>query len=78
MQPFLGEIRLFPYGFEPRGWALCNGKQLSTNEYSALFALLGKRFGGDGRTTFALPRLQGPANNTAYYIALEGVYPSQK
>lgn len=56
---FLGEIRLFPYGFAPTGWSDCDGKLLQINQNSALFALLGKQFGGNGTTTFALPDLRG-------------------
>jgi microcystin-dependent protein len=77
MEPFIGQIMLFPYGFEPRGWALCDGKMLGVRDYSSLFSLLGKKFGGDGRTTFGLPKMSGPANNVAYYIALQGIYPSR-
>lgn len=57
--PFIGEIRLFGFGFPPKGWALCNGQQLSVSQNPALFSLLGTQFGGDGRTTFALPDLRG-------------------
>ena len=53
--PFLGEIKLVPYGFEPKGWAYCDGRELPINQNQALFALLGTNFGGDGRTTFRLP-----------------------
>ena len=57
--PFLGEIRLFGSNFAPRGWAFCDGQLLSISSYSALFALLGTTYGGDGRTTFSLPDLRG-------------------
>jgi microcystin-dependent protein len=59
MDPFLGEIRLFPYTFAPRGWAFCNGQILNIATNTALFSLLGTTYGGDGRTTFALPDLRG-------------------
>ncbi|MFJ7648510.1 phage tail protein [Lysinibacillus sp. NPDC097279] len=59
MDPFVGEIRLFSFGRVPRGWALCNGQILSINTNQALFSLLGTTYGGDGRTTFALPDLRG-------------------
>lgn len=59
MDPFIGEIRLFSFGRVPRGWALCNGQILSINTNQALFSLLGTTYGGDGRTTFALPDLRG-------------------
>ena len=58
-QPFLGMIALFGFNFAPRGWALCNGQLLQISQNSALFSLLGTMYGGDGRTNFALPNLQG-------------------
>jgi microcystin-dependent protein len=58
-EPFLSEIRLMSFNFAPKGWAMCNGQLLPINQNQALFALLGTTFGGDGRTTFALPDLRG-------------------
>ncbi|GMA15239.1 phage tail protein (plasmid) [Deinococcus metallilatus] len=58
-EPFLSEIRIMSFNFAPRGWALCNGQLLPINQNQALFSLLGTTYGGDGRTTFALPNLQG-------------------
>lgn len=58
-EPFLGMIALFGFNFAPRGWAFCNGQLLSIAQNSALFALIGTMYGGDGQTTFALPNLQG-------------------
>jgi microcystin-dependent protein len=58
-EPFLAEIRIMSFPFAPKGWAACNGQLLPINQNQALFALLGTTFGGDGRTTFALPSLQG-------------------
>jgi len=57
--PFLSEINLFPFNFAPTGWAQCNGQILSIAQNTALFALLGTNYGGNGQTTFALPDLQG-------------------
>jgi microcystin-dependent protein len=57
--PFLAEIALFPFNFPPTGWAHCNGQLLSISQNTALFALLGTFYGGDGKSTFALPDLQG-------------------
>lgn len=57
--PFIGEIRLFGFNFNPRGWYLCSGALLSISQNSTLFSLLGTSYGGDGRTTFALPDLRG-------------------
>lgn len=59
MDPFLGEIRLFGFNYAPRGWATCDGQTLSISQNNALFALIGKRFGGDGTSTFCLPDLRG-------------------
>lgn len=58
-EQYLGEIRVFPFGFAPRGWAPCNGTVLSIMQNQALFSILGTTYGGDGRTTFALPDLRG-------------------
>jgi microcystin-dependent protein len=59
MDPFLGEIRIFAGTFAPNGWFFCQGQLLAIRQYTALYALLGVQYGGDGRTTFALPNLQG-------------------
>ena len=59
MDPFVAEIRIFPFNFAPKGWALCNGQLLPISQNTALFSLLGTTYGGDGKTTFALPNLQG-------------------
>lgn len=61
MDPFLGEIRLVGFNFAPVGWAFCNGQLMSIREHTALFSLLGTTYGGDGKTTFALPDLRGRA-----------------
>jgi microcystin-dependent protein len=58
-EPFLSEIRIFSFGFVPRGWAMCNGQLLPINQNQALFSLLGTTYGGDGRVNFALPDLRG-------------------
>jgi len=59
--PFVAEIRIFPFNFAPKGWALCNGQILPIAQNTALFSLLGTTYGGDGKSTFALPNLQGSA-----------------
>lgn len=58
-EPFLGSIMMFGFNFAPLYWASCNGQSLSISEYSALFALLGTTYGGDGMQTFNLPNMQG-------------------
>ena len=59
--PFVAEIRIFPFNFAPRGWAWCNGQLMPISQNTALFSLLGTTYGGDGKSTFALPDLQGCA-----------------
>ncbi len=58
-EPYLGTILMFGFNFAPSGWALCHGQNLSIEENTALFTLIGTTYGGDGQTTFALPNLQG-------------------
>ncbi len=58
-EPFLSEIKITPWSYAPRGWAMCNGQMLPINQNQALFALLGTTYGGNGQTTFALPDLRG-------------------
>jgi microcystin-dependent protein len=61
MDPFVAEIRIFPFNFAPKGWAFCAGQLLPLSQNTALFSLLGTTYGGDGKSTFALPDLQGSA-----------------
>jgi microcystin-dependent protein len=58
-EPFLGEIKIISWNFPPKGWTFCNGQLLPINQNQALFSILGTTYGGDGRTTFGLPNLQG-------------------
>jgi len=59
--PFVAEIRIFPFNFAPNGWAFCNGQILPISQNTALFSLLGTTYGGDGKSNFALPSMQGNA-----------------
>jgi len=61
MTPFIGQIMLFAGNFAPRGWMFCHGQLLPISNFSALFSILGTTYGGDGKTTFALPDLRGRA-----------------
>jgi microcystin-dependent protein len=61
MDPFVAEIRIFPFNFAPKGWAFCDGQLLPISQNTALFSLLGTTYGGDGKSTFALPNMQGNA-----------------
>jgi microcystin-dependent protein len=79
-EPFIGEIKILGFNFAPRGWAFCDGQLLNINQNQALFSLLGTTYGGDGRTTFALPDLRGrspihrgPVNPIGRSAGAEGV-----
>ena len=61
MDPFVAEIRIFPFNFAPKGWAWCDGQLMPLSQNTALFSLLGTTYGGDGKSNFALPNLQGSA-----------------
>ena len=60
-EPFLAEVRMVGFNFAPRGWAFCDGQILPINQNQSLYSLLGTTYGGDGRTSFALPDLRGRA-----------------
>lgn len=87
MEPIIGQIQLFPFGYAPMGWMLCNGTTLQVNQNQALFSLIAFTYGGNGSTTFAIPNLlnaipyanSNPNNPMmAYYIAVEGLYPQRQ
>ena len=59
--PFIAEIRIFPFNFAPRGWAFCNGQLIPTAQNTALFSLIGVTYGGNGASNFGLPNMQGSA-----------------
>jgi microcystin-dependent protein len=61
MDPFVAEIRIYPFNFAPKGWAFCDGQLLPLSQNTALFSLLGTTYGGDGKSNFALPDMQGNA-----------------
>ena len=75
METYLGQILMVAFSFAPKGWALCNGQLLPINQNQALFSLLGTYYGGDGRTNFALPNLQGRVpvhQGNSYVIGASG------
>ncbi len=76
MEPYLGQIVLFAGNFVINGWAACNGQLLPISQNTALFSILGTTYGGDGKTTFALPTLD-KVGEASYLIALQGVFPSR-
>lgn len=81
MEQLIGQIAIFPWDWAPRYWAKCDGQLLQIRNNQALYALIGHEFGGDGYNTFALPKLppikvEG-GGDLAYYIALQGIFPSR-
>lgn len=74
MDCYLAQVQLFAFNFDLRCWAHCNGQILSIRDHEALFSLLGTRFGGDGISNFALPKLD-PVGDLHYYICVDGYYP---
>ena len=76
MEPIIGEVKYFGGNFAPRTWAFCQGQLLPIAQNDALFSILGTTYGGDGRTTFALPKIED-LNGCKAIIALEGIYPSR-
>ena len=82
MDEYLGVVKLFAGNFAPRGWAYCDGQLLSLSQNTALFSLLGTTYGGDGKSTFALPKLEsvksGKDAEIKYIICLEGMYPTRE
>lgn len=79
MEPFLGQIQLFPYSFVPNQWLACDGASMDIAQNQALFALIGTTYGGNGTDNFKLPDLQGkaPAEGLIYCIATAGVFPQR-
>ena len=72
-EPFLGEIRMVAFNFAPRGWAFCDGQILPINQNQSLYSLFGTTYGGDGRTSFALPDLRG---RVPIHLGSDGVGPA--
>lgn len=79
MEYYIGQIQLFGFSFAPRNWAVYEGQLLPITEFQALYALIGNQFGGDGRSTFAMPDLKGaqPLPNLKFYMAITGNYPTR-
>jgi len=83
MEGYIGQILLFAGLFAPRGWRYCDGSLMPVNQNQALFSILGTTYGGDGRTTFALPKLNTVKNTVGakagikYVICIEGIFPSR-
>lgn len=74
---FIGDIELFPFNYAPAKWEKCEGQIMTIQSNPTLYSLIGDRFGGDGRTTFALPNLKdaSPISGMHYCISMQGNYP---
>ena len=80
MDSFLGEIRLFSFGYTPVGWMECAGQKLSVQQYMSLYSVIGNQYGGD-MGTFCLPNLSSNAlagGKSKYYISLQGEFPEKQ
>ena len=78
-EAYLGEVRPFSFDFQPEGWVPCNGQVLPISGNTALYALLGNRYGGDGKANFALPKIpplpSASGQGLGYYISMRGTFP---
>jgi microcystin-dependent protein len=77
MDAFLGSIQLVAFNFAPNGFVLCNGQLMPIGQNAALYSLLGTTYGGDGKSTFALPKLSSPIEGLNFVIAIQGLYPTR-
>ncbi len=77
METYLGSIQLFAFNFTPKDFLPCDGALLEISQNSALFSLVGTMYGGNGQTTFAVPKLAPPLEGMHYAIAVAGIYPTR-
>lgn len=77
MDEYLGMIKLFAGNFIPSGYLECNGQLLNLQQNVALYSILGTTYGGDGHTSFALPKMDAPVDEMKYIICAQGMYPSR-
>ena len=75
--PFIGEIACVAFDFAPPNWFPCDGRLLPIAQYQVLFALIGTRYGGDGKTNFAIPKMPSAAGAPIYLIAAMGLFPQR-
>jgi microcystin-dependent protein len=78
VEPFVGEVQTFSFSFAPQGWLPCDGRLLQITQFRALFSLIGNTYGGDGQSTFAVPKLAplGP-DGPNFFIAVMGTFPQR-
>jgi microcystin-dependent protein len=77
MDEMMGTVKLFAGNFAPKGFMACDGTLIPIQTNTALFSILGTTYGGDGKATFALPKLQAPIEGLMYIICTMGIYPSR-
>ena len=77
MDEFIAAIKLVAFNYDPVNFMACDGRLLNVQQYQALYALIGCTFGGDGRNTFALPKLESPQKGLHWIICTNGVWPSR-
>jgi microcystin-dependent protein len=81
MSSFVGEIRVFAFGYAPAGWMECAGQKLQVQQYMSLYSVIGNQYGGEGMMSFCLPNLSSDAlagGKSKYYIAVEGEFPERQ
>ena len=78
MEPILGTMILFGAKWEMEDWMICDGRMLEISRYQALYSILGPQYGGDGITTFAIPKIDAPVEGSTYQICIMGNYPRRK
>ena len=77
MDEFFAAIKLVAFNYDPINFMACDGRLLNVQQYQALYALIGCTFGGDGRNTFALPKLESPQKGLHWIICTNGLWPSR-
>lgn len=76
-EELIASLKLVAFNYDPEGYLPCDGRSLPISQYQALYALLGCTFGGDARTTFALPKLESPMKGLHWIICVNGIWPSR-
>ena len=77
MEGIIGEIKLVTHNFQMKDYIYCDGRPLSIEQYTPLYALIGIKFGGNGTDTFCLPKLENPSQGMCYVICVNGIFPAR-
>ena len=75
MEGYIGQVILFAGNFAPKGWHFCDGQLMRIQSHEVLFSILGCMYGGDGQSSFGLPKIDPPTPNLQYIICIDGTYP---